>query len=110
MQTTQATSLDDVYKILSPKPLQTPEELELLYETQINQARGGDKTSRLKLGLIRAHDTTVPYKACVMGHQGVGKSTELNRLVKDIEDKFRAIRFSAIESLDPGNFQPLDVL
>lgn len=110
MQTSQATSLDNVYKTLSPQPLQTQEELNVLYEERINQVRGGDKTSRLKLGLIRAYDTTVPYKACVMGHQGVGKSTELNRLVRELEDKFRVIRFSAIESLDPGNFQPLDVL
>jgi hypothetical protein len=78
----------------------------------MNEVRGGDKVKRLKLGLKRALEAQEYYKACVMGHPGVGKSTELTRLINDAEvnQKFRAIRFSILSDLDPLNFNPLDVV
>ena len=109
-QTVPATSLEDVYKTLQPFPLQTPEELLAFYTPEINGVRGGDKMQRLQLGLNRAFDGSLFYKACVMGHRGVGKSTELSRLIEQIQERFYAIRFSAIAELDPGNFKPLDVV
>jgi hypothetical protein len=105
-----ATTLDDVYKTLQPQPLRTPEELQAFYQDSINAVRGGDKTQRLRLGLNRAHRDGIPYKACVMGHRGVGKSTELSRLIEQTKDQFSVVRFSAMTALDPGNFQPLDVV
>lgn len=52
------------------------------------------------------------FKAVLMGHAGAGKSTELTRLTREPEvvDGFRIIRFGLATSLDPGNFQPFDVL
>jgi hypothetical protein len=46
----------------------------------------------------------------VMGHPGVGKSTELWRLIhdKEVKEKFFAIRLSATEELDPTSFDALD--
>jgi len=110
LQTIPATCLEDVYKTLQPDPLKTPEELKAFYQARINEVRGGDKTQRLRLGLNRAYQDGIPFKACVMGHRGVGKSTELSRLIEDIKDHFRAIRFSAMTALDPGSFRPLDVI
>lgn len=65
---------------------------------------------RLELGLNRAARDGVLFKASLMGHSGVGKSTELSRLQENIKDKFRVIRFSAYNDLDPGSFRPLDVV
>jgi len=107
-----ATTLDDIHLTLSPEPLETREEIEAFYRDELNQVRGGDKTQRLKLGLRRAIQGRSFYKACLMGHQGVGKSTELTRLINDeaVQQQFCAIRFSVTKELDPGNFNPLDVL
>jgi hypothetical protein len=110
MQTTLATSLDDVYRTLQLTPLETPEELQAFYQPAINETRGGDKMQRLRLRLGRAARDGVPFKACVMGHRGVGKSTELSRLIGQVDEQFNPIRFSATTDLDPGNFRPLDVV
>ncbi|MGB3292274.1 MAG: hypothetical protein WBB01_04665 [Phormidesmis sp.] len=105
-----AQELSDVYQTLRPTPLTTAEELAAFYIEDINAVRGGDKMQRLKLRLNRAYRDRIPFKACVMGHRGVGKSTEISRLLAQISPQFQAIRFSATTVLDPGSFKPLDVL
>lgn len=105
----RAETLDDAYKTLSPKPLADSEEFDAFYRDEINNVRGGQVVERMSLGLKRAFGT-LPYKALLMGHAGVGKSTELTRLAVALEGKFRVIRLSASENLDPISFQPFDVL
>lgn len=109
MLTRKATSLEEVYRTLDPKPLETKEEFKAFYKLDLNKVRGGDKVQRLKLGLGRAHGGA-HYKALFTGHQGVGKSTELSRLTQEIHEQYQVIRFSALSDLDPVNFKPLDVL
>ena len=110
LQLEKATELSQVYRALRPEPLVTPQQLKVFYTEEINAVRGGDKMQRLKLGLHRAYNDRIHFKACVMGHRGVGKSTEISRLLVQVSDKFQPIRFSAVNVLDPGSFQPLDVL
>ena len=110
LQTAPATELAEVYRTLQPGPLVTAEELAAFYIPDINVVRGGDKMQRLKLGLGRAYNNRIPFKACIMGHRGVGKSTEISRLLAQTEQRFQPIRFSATSVLDPGSFRPLDVL
>ncbi len=110
LQITPAQSLEEVYRTLQPGPLETPEQIKAFYKDEINQVRGGDKMKRLELGLKRAHTDRGYFKACFMGHRGVGKSTELSRLIEKVQGQFRTIRFSASSTLDPGNFRPLDVV
>jgi hypothetical protein len=104
-----AKSIHEIYKYLSPTPLMTPKELDEFYSPEVNRVRGQDVVARLKLALGRADGQTY-YKAFLVGHPGVGKSTELTRLVRDMEGQFRAHRFSATRELDPGSFQPFDIL
>lgn len=110
LQITPAVSLEEVYKTLKPEPLDTPEQLEAFYREEINQVRGGNKMQRIQLRLNRAYNDRIFYKACVMGHRGVGKTTELSRLIQAVKQQFCTIRFSAVSSLDPGSFKSLDVL
>ena len=110
LQITPAKSLEEVYRTLQPEPLVTPEQLAAFYRNEMNEVRGGDKMERIKLGLTRAHSYRTYFKASFMGHRGVGKSTELSRLTDKVKDKFHTIRFSAVTTLDPGNFRPLDVV
>lgn len=104
-----ANSIREIYEFLSPTPLMTRQELDDYYSPRVNQVRGQDVVARLKLALGRTAGKSY-YKAFLVGHSGVGKSTELTRLVCDVEDKFRALRFSATRELDPGSFQPFDIL
>ena len=110
LQLERATQLDQVYRALRPEPLLTQQQLKTFYTEEINAVRGGDKMQRLKLGLQRAYNDRIHFKACVMGHRGVGKSTEISRLLTQVSENFQPIRFSAVDVLDPGSFKPLDVL
>lgn len=87
----------------------TAEEIRDFYSGKVNEARGEDKVVRLQLELDRAFGGNY-YKTFLMGHPGVGKSTELTRLVQRIGGKYRTIRFSATMALDPSTFKPFDVL
>ena len=106
-----ATTLEEIYLTLSPRPLTTVQEINAFYRNEMNEVRGGDKICHLKLGLQRVDENSY-YKGCFMGHPGVGKSTELTRLINDEEiiKSFRPVRFSVLIDLDPLNFNPLDVV
>jgi GTPase SAR1 family protein len=43
------------------------------------------------------------HKYLFIGDRGAGKSTELNRLAKDLEDRFSVIRFSAVRATGRGH-------
>ena len=108
MQLEPATTLDDVYKTVSPEPLMTPPEIEAFYRGRLNEVRGGDQVGNMALGL-EVPGERASTKAFLMGHPGVGKSTELTRLVERMSSRFRAIRFQVTRELDPGSFKPFDV-
>jgi hypothetical protein len=110
LQTTPATTLEEVYRTMKLTPLVSVEELRAFYRSELNETRGGDKMERLRRRLVRAYQSGIPLKACIMGHPGVGKSTELSRLIADSETHFCTIRFSAPTVLDPVSFKALDVL
>lgn len=104
-----ADSIHNIYQFLSPTPLLTSDELKKYYSNGVNLVREQDVVERFKLGLRQTGDDSF-YKAFLVGHPGVGKSTELTRLICDVGDKFRALRFSATSELDPGSFQPFDIV
>ena len=105
-----ATSLAEVSRTLSGEPLRTAEELAAFYRPELNPLRGEDLVAQMSVHLEDAYSTRVPYHAFLMGHPGVGKSTELTRLAEGVKRQFRVIRFSVLTDLDPGSFQPFDVL
>src|ERR1041384_4055683 len=105
-----ANSLTDIDKTLTPDPLLTSEKLKWFYRDELNAVRGDDKVARLLNGLNQAYQRETPYKALLMGHPGVGKSTELTRLIQLIQGRFRVIRFSATKEIDALNFKPFDIV
>ena len=104
-----AEILRDIPKTISNEPLIGKQEFEAFYTPRINEVRGMNRIQTMKVGLEMSSPEN-PYKAFLMGHPGVGKSTELTSLIKLIDDKFRAIRFSITKDLDPLAFQPFDIL
>jgi hypothetical protein len=75
-----------------------------------SSARGydGDIVSTLAW---RIDSSKGPMTQLISGHRGCGKSTELLRLVKDLEDKnFLVVYFAADEDLDVGDLECTDLL
>lgn len=102
----KAATLADVYDALRIKPL-AENELEEFYVAALNDLRGGDIVSRLARNLERAHGGAF-HKSLLMGHAGVGKSTELTRLIQKVEPKFRAVRLNATLDINQVAFHPFD--
>ncbi len=105
----QATLLSDIYKTVSPEPLMNSQELDAFYNPDITAIRGAKVMSKMQTRLLRA-DRNQPFKAFLMGHPGVGKSSALTSLIQETKDKFQAVRFSAKKQLDMVNFKAFDVL
>jgi len=103
------TDLKAVEKVLSLEPLRTNEELDRFYRGEVNEVRGEDATERLAMKYGQAFDGA-PYKTFVMGHPGVGKSTEISRLLRQLAGQYRGIRFSIASELNPYSFKIFDVL
>jgi hypothetical protein len=104
-----AEDLDHLHLTLRPEPLTEPEEFRLYYRAQVNEVRGEDTVGRLSLKLQQAY-RTLPFKAFVMGHPGVGKSTEITRLLDRVKDQHVGVRLSIAEELNPASFNVFDVL
>jgi hypothetical protein len=109
MKLEAATSLDEVYHTLFTQPLIERDQFKAFYRGEVNDVRGGDKVAHMALGLNRSHGGAF-YKTFLMGHPGVGKSTEMTRLSQVVADKYRVLRFSAQTDLDAAGFRPFDVL
>jgi hypothetical protein len=109
LSTVQAKTLEDIYKTISPKPLCDPAEFSAYYRPELNEVRGKERLERIILELERAHGG-LHYKTLLMGHAGVGKSTEITGILDKVKNLYRPIRFNITDELDPVNFQPFDVL
>ncbi|MGO9262113.1 MAG: hypothetical protein ACLQU1_38305 [Bryobacteraceae bacterium] len=104
-----ATDLNHLYLTLRPEPLIDPEEFRAYYRSQVNQVRGEDTVARLSLKLQQSYGA-LPFKAFLMGHPGVGKSTEISRLLERVKDRHVGIRLSIATELNPASFKVFDVL
>ena len=104
-----ATSLDNLYRTLRPDPLTKPEELRAYYRGQVNEVRGEDTVGFLSQKLQQSY-RALPFKAFVMGHPGVGKSTEISRLLERVADRHVGVRLSVSAELNPASFKIFDVL
>jgi len=52
----------------------------------------------------------LPFKAFLLGHPGVGKTTEVNKLLLELDKQFRPLRLSVLSELNPGTLRYYDVL
>jgi hypothetical protein len=104
-----ATALDQLYLTLRPHPLEDPKEFAIFYRSQVNKVRGPDTVVRLSLKLQQSY-RAVPFRAFVMGHPGVGKSTEITRLLDNVKEQQVGVRLSVATELNPASFKVYDVL
>src|SRR5450755_1221921 len=104
-----ARDLNQLYLTLRPEPLIEKGEFESYYRSEVNDVRGEDTVARLSLKLREAFGA-LPCKAFLMGHPGVGKSTEITRLLDCIDDRYVGVRLSIASELNPASFKVFDVL
>jgi hypothetical protein len=104
-----ATALDQLYLTLRLHPLEDPEEFRKFYRSQVNKVRGPDTVARMSLKLQQAYKA-VPFRAFLMGHGGVGKSTEITRLLENVREQHVGVRLSIATELNPASFKVFDVL
>jgi hypothetical protein len=110
LRTQPATVLAEIPQTLQPEALETREELDAFYQGEVNRLRGVDRIGQLRLCLEDAHAHQLPLKAFLLGHPGVGKTTELSRLLLDLDTRFRPLRLSVTSELNPGTLRFYDVL
>jgi hypothetical protein len=104
-----ATALDQLYLTLRPEPLEKPEEFRKFYRAEVNEVRGEDTVARLSSRLQQSFGA-LPFRAFVMGHPGVGKSTEISRLLQRVKDQHVGVRLSVATELNPASFKVFDIL
>jgi len=80
----KANHISEVSRALNRSPLQL-EELDEFYRETSN-ARGQKTRTRIARELLNNNDINQHF--LFVGYRGCGKSTELRRLEKDIQDKF----------------------
>ncbi len=106
----QAANLREVGQTLDSAPLLSPEEIAAFYRQEVQQVRGEDRISRLSLGLQDAISTHSAFKGFVLGHPGVGKTTELMRVVNSPSLNLEPLRISVLSELNPGALRYYDIL
>ena len=104
-----AETLSEMLRTFAPAPLVTDDELRAFHVKDVNVARHEDLVSRLVPELEERWGRD-RFKKFVYGRPGVGKSTEISRLLRRIGTKYEAVRFSAQSELSRTTFQPADVV
>lgn len=91
-----AVNLDQIFRKFSTKPLEL-DQLEEYY-VPAQEGRGANPTWRIKNLLSKNQD--INTHILFAGYRGCGKSTELNRLQKELQHDFLVVNFSVMEELD----------
>lgn len=103
----KARSLDDVYQAFQPRPLKISE-LEEFYE-DTKQARG-DAHPIARVLRALSNPSKASRHFLFIGHIGCGKSTELNRIQKELLDSFAVINVSVREELNVMTLNYVDLI
>jgi hypothetical protein len=100
-----ATKLKDAYNSVKLDPLESSDPRYV----DCSPARGGEDVVRFLS--LRIENSTRPIAQLISGHRGCGKSTELKRLVNDLENKgYLVVYFVADEDIDVGDLVYTDLL
>ena len=101
-----AQKLDDFDFTLDTKPLNEDNYED--YYVVTKEGRGEDPTSRLIKKLRKLEDKDL--KILFSGFKGCGKSTELYRLKRELDNDFLIRIFSVFNNLDPNNLTISEIL
>jgi hypothetical protein len=103
---TPATSLRDIRRVCKPGPL-TGEEIDSFWENT-DAARDPERSVRTEIQRVLGDRDVV--RMLVYGHRGCGKSTELQKLVRELGAGWFVVRYSVHEDMPPVGVRAEDVL
>jgi len=102
-----AENIRDIYHLFNHDEVLLNNDLEKYYvEIEQNEINIKDLQNRLELGL----ETREPIKLLFTGHRGSGKTTTLNRLVSNLDDRFFIVHYNVFDLLDQNDVNYTDVL
>jgi len=96
------STLKEAMNLFNPRRSLSDSELDSYYVTRPNAPLEGMKT------YLQINDE--PVKVLFSGHRGSGKSTELRRLARDLENDFFIVHVSAVNSLNIADLNYVDVV
>jgi hypothetical protein len=102
----RALELKNVLKVTKPEPLKDKNFDNFFVET--DAARGVN--SALQLADFFDVNQNEPQKVLFMGHRGSGKSTELFRFGRYVEQQFKVINFSIRDEMDIVDLEYVDLI
>ncbi len=107
----RATDVAGLPRAFRPEPLQA-EDMAEFYSDALDKCRHSRLLRRLKDELIETVEDRFFFKGVLYGNRGVGKSTEINRLLDDpdVKNTFLVVRLDALNDLNPQTFSVVDVL
>ncbi len=105
MTTVSKVDISSIYERLSPEPL-TGNELDSYYVDSF-KGRGDNPIMSLKRRLI--DKPAGKLQILFSGYRGCGKSTELNKLQREISGDFIVLNFSVLKELDPVNINYVEL-
>jgi hypothetical protein len=106
MKLIKADNLKEAINSFRPRPLMESELEEFYVYTEEARCANVGYFSKLRDVLDKGDFTKVLFA----GHTGSGKSTEINKLEQDIQDRFFIVKFSVRDQLDLYNFEYIDLL
>jgi hypothetical protein len=104
-----ATTLAEIAQTVRDEPLLTQAELDAFYCDEIRPFRGADRMSELRTRLEIELAADRHFRAFFLGHPGVGKTTELARLLLQMKG-IRPLSISVTSELNPASFRAYDLL
>ncbi len=101
--------LETAQRKLFPNPLRSQEQFDALYAERLKSSH--DKIAHIKMRFIGYFDGQFG-KRFFIGHSGVGKTTELNKLALDtaFAERFVPLHLSAVEDLNPVSINGLNTI
>ena len=102
-----AGDLSDIYHLFNPDAALINDDLEKYYvEIEQNEINIKELKIRLELGL----ETREPIKLLFTGHRGSGKTSTLNRLTSNLDDRFFVVDYNVLDLLDLNDITYVDVV
>lgn len=100
----KAERVEEVPDALRPEPL-----AEGNFDLFVNTDSARDEVIPRTLTLKDELKTELNPKILFAGHRGSGKSTEINRLIRDIKDEYFVVKFSVRDETDIYNINHVDL-
>jgi len=104
----KATKIKELLNVIFGEPLENESLIFYIDTLKIRSSSVGSRIERLKYDCKSPNNA---YSHLLLGHRGCGKSTELNKLIQDLElENYPVYKIKCIEEIDIHNIDKNDIL